>query len=646
MKFKIYKKNISSSDGGTRIVYEDFALECAGSGTVEDPIIIESSKKLPDEFNILGYTVDNKYPFILIRSCINKIISIEFGKNITLKDCKLTDCFIHNSSEIKIENTTISNKLTLWFSHHISITNSKIKNLKFDFSMNNTIENCEIHEIESDQEDPDRVKEWFKLREEEEKAIDISGKIDGMINTLLTDLKLKNNRLNEQRFFEITNLINAYSNKTERVDLFSNFLFKIKKTKLMESHYDFIREALIRNLQLMEEIDYNPRGGRKSESFNYLLDSISGTNLLDSLFGSLEDFLHYTGDYFCFSTCLMSLIEAYEETEKQGVLNAFLQGLDALHGIFEGCQIEQRLRKEGYPYLTEEDYRNTFNNLVTGLLESLKGTKLLKQNYIRLNEKFPNFSEKIEEALGSEFKEEKYTVFRGAELLREEATTLKDVESSTEQFHLIEFHDLGSYEGEIDWHNGFINEYMGGCYHCPLFFTRNKSVECLAISNYHHSHNLSFLENFSNLKVLVLSKYTGDLTTISKLKTLETLSLTHCDISNIPEVIKNLNYLKVLEFEKDISEEITNKLKERGFELQYDVSSFSYTKYIKKVESSISEPLFDKSEVTDYIESKGLNVSEAILNGDTLNKVIMELLDKAINRARRNHRNIVKTRDL
>lgn len=59
-----------------------------------------------------------------------------------------------------------------------------------------------------------------------------------------------------------------------------------------------------------------------------------------------------------------------------------------------------------------------------------------------------------------------------------------------------------------------------------------------------------------------------------------------------------------------------------------------------------SEPLFVKSKVREFIKGKGCNTSSGVLDGDTFNKIIMTMLDKAIARAKANNRKTVKARDL
>ncbi len=59
-----------------------------------------------------------------------------------------------------------------------------------------------------------------------------------------------------------------------------------------------------------------------------------------------------------------------------------------------------------------------------------------------------------------------------------------------------------------------------------------------------------------------------------------------------------------------------------------------------------TEPLYVKSKVREFIKGKGCNTSSGVLDGDTLNKLIMEMLDNAIRRAKGNNRKTVKARDL
>ncbi|MBY8991533.1 MAG: DUF1931 domain-containing protein [Candidatus Lokiarchaeota archaeon] len=59
-----------------------------------------------------------------------------------------------------------------------------------------------------------------------------------------------------------------------------------------------------------------------------------------------------------------------------------------------------------------------------------------------------------------------------------------------------------------------------------------------------------------------------------------------------------------------------------------------------------TDPLFVKSKVREFIKGKECNTSSGVLDGDTLNKIIMDMLDKGVKRAKGNNRKTVKARDL
>ena len=59
-----------------------------------------------------------------------------------------------------------------------------------------------------------------------------------------------------------------------------------------------------------------------------------------------------------------------------------------------------------------------------------------------------------------------------------------------------------------------------------------------------------------------------------------------------------------------------------------------------------AEALFVKSKVREYIKSKGCNTSGELIDGASLNNAIVEILDKAIGRAKANGRKTVQEKDL
>ena len=58
------------------------------------------------------------------------------------------------------------------------------------------------------------------------------------------------------------------------------------------------------------------------------------------------------------------------------------------------------------------------------------------------------------------------------------------------------------------------------------------------------------------------------------------------------------------------------------------------------------ETLFVKSKVREYIKGKECNTSGAVLDGSALNNAIIDILDKAIARAKANNRKTVQEKDL
>jgi len=67
---------------------------------------------------------------------------------------------------------------------------------------------------------------------------------------------------------------------------------------------------------------------------------------------------------------------------------------------------------------------------------------------------------------------------------------------------------------------------------------------------------------------------------------------------------------------------------------------------MSKLAKKVVEPLYVKSKIREYIKAKECNTSSGVLDGETLNGIIMGILDKAIARAKGNNRKTVKARDL
>ncbi|TXT63998.1 MAG: hypothetical protein BAJALOKI1v1_630001 [Promethearchaeota archaeon] len=58
------------------------------------------------------------------------------------------------------------------------------------------------------------------------------------------------------------------------------------------------------------------------------------------------------------------------------------------------------------------------------------------------------------------------------------------------------------------------------------------------------------------------------------------------------------------------------------------------------------DPLYVKSKIREYIKEKGCNTGSDVVDGEVLNKRIIEVLDRAIDRAKANGRKTVQEKDI
>jgi len=164
------------------VIYKDFfkkewkkkeiEIECNGSGTEEDPIVIESSENLPRSFEI--FDSNNK---IIMKDFTHSSggyddeitwVSLFFSENLSIENCVMDNLYFHLSSHIKIKNLTCRNLILsecqecLLEDCHIEETlaivksgKNKIKNCIIDYKFiynlhhqcrDNTFENNQIPE--------------------------------------------------------------------------------------------------------------------------------------------------------------------------------------------------------------------------------------------------------------------------------------------------------------------------------------------------------------------------------------------------------------------------------------------------------------------------------------------------------------------
>lgn len=120
-------------------------LECRGSGTKEDPAIIEPSKQLPN-----GFTLEESDLFITFQNCYLTALELLSCQNVRLENCNIWKIFISHCFRVVINKSTIRRKLTLRYSNDDKIEDCSIRKLKIVVSNYCFIKNCSIKKITSD----------------------------------------------------------------------------------------------------------------------------------------------------------------------------------------------------------------------------------------------------------------------------------------------------------------------------------------------------------------------------------------------------------------------------------------------------------------------------------------------------------------
>ncbi|MFW9876033.1 MAG: hypothetical protein ACFFG0_23265, partial [Candidatus Thorarchaeota archaeon] len=110
--------------------------EFSGSGTKNDPIIINAKDTLPKHPEII-----QSAKYIIFKNYEIDEINILKSQNITFDTCSINFFIIKSSSDIILKNSNVSMKIDLIRSKNIKITNSKIFELNINQSYNNLVEN-------------------------------------------------------------------------------------------------------------------------------------------------------------------------------------------------------------------------------------------------------------------------------------------------------------------------------------------------------------------------------------------------------------------------------------------------------------------------------------------------------------------------
>lgn len=137
------KLTISEVKAGFKTVHiHRLEVDCKGSGTVDDPAILDPSTELPKSFWIhdsqLHLNIDN---------CYNHIINLVNSQNITVKNCTLESLNFSNCSNNNVESCQKIKHLGMYMSNNNRINRSTIFKLKMSHSNNNSIQDCTITKI-------------------------------------------------------------------------------------------------------------------------------------------------------------------------------------------------------------------------------------------------------------------------------------------------------------------------------------------------------------------------------------------------------------------------------------------------------------------------------------------------------------------
>jgi hypothetical protein len=138
MKITIYRKKVTPN----ALSFYGIEIECIGTGTMEDPVVIEPAETIPESIYLRDYSL-----FIQIRNLDKRYISLNRCQNITLKDCRLKYFDVFNSSNIKVENLSVTKLFRLFYSRDMLIEDSRIGKIKLKQSSSNTFKNCSFNKI-------------------------------------------------------------------------------------------------------------------------------------------------------------------------------------------------------------------------------------------------------------------------------------------------------------------------------------------------------------------------------------------------------------------------------------------------------------------------------------------------------------------
>lgn len=119
--------------------YEEMEMDCQGTGTKEDPLVIEYVEDRSLNLDILEF---DKY--LVIKNCKLRVLSFYYSKNISVIDCKLRELRLRNCENIYI-NKVICSWIEMYESHNCSLIESRSEeSINLFRSHNNVFKKCEF----------------------------------------------------------------------------------------------------------------------------------------------------------------------------------------------------------------------------------------------------------------------------------------------------------------------------------------------------------------------------------------------------------------------------------------------------------------------------------------------------------------------
>ncbi|MFX0024710.1 MAG: hypothetical protein ACFE9S_20550 [Candidatus Hermodarchaeota archaeon] len=138
MLITIYQKKVYPN----ALSFSGIEIECPGTGTKEDPVIIEPIGSTPKTIYLRDYDI-----FIHMRNLDKRYISLVNCQNMILTECRLQYLDISRSSNIKIKNLSVTKLSRIYNCRNMLIEDAHIEKLKIKKSSLNTFRKCSFNKI-------------------------------------------------------------------------------------------------------------------------------------------------------------------------------------------------------------------------------------------------------------------------------------------------------------------------------------------------------------------------------------------------------------------------------------------------------------------------------------------------------------------